>query len=148
MKKIFPIITILIFLSLVGLIVFQILWIQGSLETEELKFREHIIFATRQAADDLMQEKGNMMPMMKKKSGIFPGERLKMEFFKPTIIQRYSRDEIKYIIRKAFDKENLKNIPFEFAVGTTSIIGDEIQSENYFKLKSDSANNKLLIILL
>ena len=132
---------------MVGLIVFQILWIQGSLETEELKFRERIIFATRQAADDLMQEKGNMMPMRKKKSGIFPGERLKMEFFKPTIIQRYSRDEIRYIIRKAFDKENLKSIPFEFAVGTTSIMGDEIQSENYFRLKSDSAN-KLSIIPL
>lgn len=148
MKKIFPIITILIFLSLLGLIFFQILWIQGSLETQELKFREQVIVATRQAADDLIQEKGNIMPMMKKKSGIFPGERLKMEFFKPTITQRYSRDEIKYIIRKAFDKKNLKNIPFEFAIGTTSIIGDEIQSENYFKLWSDSANNKPLVIPL
>jgi len=148
MKRIFPIITVLILLSLLGLIFFQILWIKGSLETEEQKFRDHIIIATGQAAEDLMQEKGNLMPMMKQKSFLFPSEKLQRELYRPTITQRYSTDEIKDIIQKAFNKQNLKKVPFEFAVGTTSIIGNEIQSENYYKLFSDSANNKPVAIPL
>ena len=45
------------------------------METEEQKFRDHIIMVTAQAAEDLMQEKGNIMPLIKKKTGIFPSER-------------------------------------------------------------------------
>lgn len=148
MKKIFPIITVLILLSLLGIIFFQILWIKGALETQEQKFNEHINMATSQAAFDLMQEKGNLMPMKKMNEPIFPGDRLQLEFFRPTITQKYSRDDIKEIIRKAFDKQNLHKIPFEFAVSPTSIIGEEIQSENFYKLFSDSANNKAHVIAL
>ncbi len=118
------------------------------METEEQKFRDQIIMVTAQAAEDLMQEKGNMMPLIKKKSNIFQSERLQIELFRPTIIQRYSIDEIKNIIQRAFDKHNQKNIPFEFAIGTTSIIGNEIQSENFYKLYSDSANNRVVAIPL
>ncbi len=148
MKKIFPIITILILLSLLGIIFFQILWIRGALESQEQKFNDHINIATSHAAEDLMQEKGNLMPMKKMNEAMFPSDRLQLEFFKPTITQKYSRDDIKEIIRKAFDKQDLHNIPFEFAISPTSIIGEEIQSENFFKLFSDSLHNKAHVIPL
>ena len=148
MKRIFPVITILILLSLLGIIFFQILWIKGALESQEQKFNDHINIATSQAAEDLMQEKGNLMPMKKMNEKLFPSDRLQLEFFKPTITQKYSREDIKEIIRKAFDKQNLHKIPFEFAISPTSIIGDEIQSENFFKLYSDSANNRQHVIPL
>ena len=112
MKRIFPIITILILLSLLGIIFFQILWIKGSLETEEQKFNDHVSVATTQAAEDLMEEKGNLVPLMKKNNGFFPSEKLQLEIFKPTIVKRYSKDEIKGIIRAAFDKKGLKKVPF------------------------------------
>ncbi len=148
MKRIFPIITILILLSLLGIIFFQILWIKGSLESEEQKFTEHISRATYQASEDLVLEKGNLMPMGKKNDVLFPSEKLQLEFFRPTIIQRYSKDEIKQIIRKAFNKHNLQHVPFEFAITTNSIIGDEIQSENFYALYVDSNNNKSHVIPL
>ncbi len=148
MKRIFPIITILILLSLLGIIFFQFLWIKGSLESEEQKFYEHVSVATSQAAMDLMEEKGNLMPMRRKNESLFPSEKLQLEIFKPTITQKYSRDDIRSIIRKAFDKQNLQKIPFEFAVSPTSLIGEEIQSENFYKLYADSANNKLHVIQL
>ena len=148
MKKVFPVITVLILLSLLGIIFFQVLWIKGALVSEEQKFREHVTMATYQASVDLMMEKASLLPIPKKNSSLFPGERMQMEFFRPTIAQRYSKEEINYIIRKAFNKQNLQQIPFEFAVGNTSIIGDEIQSENYYKLYSDSSNNKPLIVPL
>jgi two-component system phosphate regulon sensor histidine kinase PhoR len=148
MKRIFPIITILILLSLLGIIFFQILWIKGSLESEEQKFYEHVSLATSQAAMDLMEEKGNLMPMRRKNEALFPSEKLQLEIFKPTIAQKYSSEDIRAIIRKAFDKQNLHNIPFEFAVSPTSLIGEEIQSENFYKLYADSGNNRMHVIQL
>ncbi|MDO9373555.1 MAG: HAMP domain-containing sensor histidine kinase [Ferruginibacter sp.] len=148
MKRIFPIITILILLSLLGIIFFQFLWIKGSLESEEQKFYEHVSVATSQAATDLMEEKGNLMPMRRKNESLFPSEKLQLEIFKPTITQKYSREDIRSIIRKAFDKQDLHRVPFEFAVSPTSLIGEEIQSENFYKLYADSANNKLHVIQL
>ena len=148
MKRIFPIITILILLSLLGIIFFQILWINGSLESEEQKFYDHVSMATSQAATDLMEEKGNLIPMRRKNEPLFPSDKLQLEIFKPTITQKYSRDDIRAIIRKAFEKHNLNNIHFEFAVSPTTLIGEEIQSENFYRLYADSANNRLHVIPL
>ncbi len=148
MKKIFPVITVLILLSLLGIIFFQILWIKGSLKSEAQKFKEHVTMATYQASVDLMLEKGNLMPLTKKGGFIFPSERLQREIYKPSITQRYSRDEIRDIIHKAFIKQNLEKIPFEFAISSTSLIGDEIQSDNFYKLYSDSANNNPIVLPL
>ena len=147
MKRIFPVITVLILLSLLGIIFFQILWIKGTLELEEQKFYEHVTLATSQAATDLMEEKGNLMPLRRKKEPLFQSES-QLEIFKPTIAQKYSGEEIATIIRKAFDKKNLRNIPFEFAISPTSLVGEEIQSANFYKLYADSANNKLHVIQL
>ena len=147
MKRIFPVITVLILLSLLGIIFFQILWIKGTLELEEQKFYEHVSLATSQAATDLMEEKGNLMPLRRKNEALFQSEK-QLEIFKPTIAQKYSGEEIHTIIRRAFDKQNLRNIPFEFAISPTSLVGEEIQSANFYKLYADSANNKLHVIQL
>jgi two-component system, OmpR family, phosphate regulon sensor histidine kinase PhoR len=141
MKKIFPVITILILLSLLGLIFFQFLWIKGALESQEQKFNEHLVLATYQVSQDLVQEKGNLMPLIKKNQSVYPSERLQMEFFAPTIAQKFSKDEIKQIIRKAFDKQNLQQVPFEFSISSTSLIGEELFSENFYKMQGDTINN-------
>ena len=141
MKRIFPVITILILLSLLGLIFFQFLWIKGALESQEQKFNEHLVLATYQVSQDLVQEKGNLMPLIKKNQSIFPSERLQMEFFAPTIVQKFSKDEIKQIIRKTFDKQNLQQVPFEFSISSTSLIGEELFSENFYKMQGDTINN-------
>src|SRR5260221_13313344 len=146
MKRIFPVITILILLSLLGIIFFQILWIKGSLESEEQKFNEHISLATFQASEDLMDDKESLLPLERKNNQLFQGNHLQMEFFRPTVIQRYSKDEIQQIIRKAFDKQNLRNVPFEFAITSTSIIADEVESDNFFKLYTDSINNRTHVV--
>ncbi len=147
MKRIFPIITLLISLSLLGIIFFQVLWIKGSLESEEQKFNEHISLATFHASEDLVQDNQGLLPLERRNIPLlFQNNKLQMGFFRPTIIQRYSKDEIQQIIRKAFDKQNLRNIPFEFAINSS--IGDEVESDNFFKLYSDSLNNKTHVVPL
>ncbi|MES2432131.1 MAG: HAMP domain-containing sensor histidine kinase [Bacteroidota bacterium] len=138
MRKIFPIITILILFSLLGIIFFQILWIKGALDSEEKKFSDQVSMATYQASEDLMQHKGNL----------FPTEKFQLEFFRPSVGQRFSVEEIKATIRKAFDRQNLQKVPFEFAISSNSIIGESIQSENFFKANADSSRNMQQVIPL
>jgi two-component system phosphate regulon sensor histidine kinase PhoR len=148
MKKIFPIITVLILLSLLGLIFFQFLWIKSARDAKDKQVEENIIRAMGDAAMLLTQENTAIVPQTRRSDLLFPGDRLQLQYFKPGVLQRFSRDEIGEIIRKAFNRNNLKDFPFEFAVSSNSITGDQALSDNYYKLYSDSANNKNHVIAL
>ena len=63
-----------------------------------------------------------------------------MQYFKPSVIKRFSRDEIEDIIRMGFNKNNLQNYPFEFNVKVNSINGDQVYSDNFFKYYDDTNN--------
>ena len=103
---------------------------------------ENIARALTEAAQVLTQDRGLTVPLPKKNDLLFPGEKLQMEYFRPSVIQRYSKDELRQIIRTAFDHYNLKDFPFEFAIITTnSLTGGEVLSDNLYKLYQDSANN-------
>jgi two-component system, OmpR family, phosphate regulon sensor histidine kinase PhoR len=146
MKKIFPIITVLILLSLLGIIFFQILWIKGSLLTQEQKFNEHVDMATYSASQDLSQDNSTMMAL--KNNMGFSDNKLQLEFLRQSVAQKYNVDQVRKIISKAFDKHNLHDIPFEFAITSNSIIGDEMESENFYALYSDSVNNQNHVVPL
>ena len=148
MKRIFPIITILILLSLLGLIFFQYLWIRSAREAKDKQVEENIVKATADVALILTQENTAIIPQTRRNDLLFPGDRLQLQYFKPSVLQRFSRDEISNIIRKTFNKNNLKDFPFEFAISSNSITGEQLLSENYYKLFSDSANNKNHVIAL
>ena len=147
MKKIFPIISILILLSLLGLIFFQFLWLKSAKEVKEQQLIDNINRATHEAADKLMQEK-RLPGFDKNPTILFPRERMQREFYKSSVIQRFSREEITGIIRNALDRNNLKDVPFEFAITQNSLTGDELQTENFYKYYIDTNNNKHHIIPL
>ena len=146
MKKIFPIITILIFLSLLGLIFFQFLWIKSARDAKDKQVEEHIIFAMRDAGEALSQDKNSIVPFGNRNDLTFPGGGL--QYFKPSVMQRFSKDDITEIIRTAFNKNNLKNYPFEFAVIENSISGKSVASDNFVALSQDTIHNKNHVIPL
>jgi two-component system, OmpR family, phosphate regulon sensor histidine kinase PhoR len=145
MKKIFPIITILIFLSLLGLIFFQFLWLKSAKEMKEQQLNDNIVRATSDASENLMQDK-NAFPFQKKPDVLFPLD--KLEFYKPSVIQRYTPEEINEIIQKSFERNFLKDVHYEFAIIQSSIAGEQVQSENFYKYHIDSNNNTKHVILL
>ena len=148
MKRIFPIITVLILLSLLGLIFFQFLWISAARDAKDKQVEENIIKATGDVALILTQENAAIIPQSRRNDLLFPGDRLQLQYFKPSVLQRFSRDEISNIIRKTFIKNNLRDFPFEFAISSNSITGEQLLSDNYYKLFSDSTNNKNHVIAL
>jgi len=146
MKKIFPLITLLISLSLLGLIFFQFLWLKSAKEIKEQQLTDNINRATHDAADKLMQ---NMrFPFVNLNPKSLSPERFQRELFKPSVIQRYSKEEIAYIIRESLNRNNLREVPFEFAITQNSLTGDEIQSENFYKYYIDTVHNTHHIIQL
>lgn len=147
MKKVFPVITILILLSLLGLIFFQFLWIKSAREAKDKQVEENIVRAMGDAAMILTQVRSSIIPMGKKNDIFFPGDKLQ-QYFKPSIAKRFSKDEIDEIIQRSFIKNNLKNYPFEFCVITSSISGSDMKTENWDRLFYDSTNNTNHVVLL
>ncbi len=145
MKRIFPIITVLIFLSLMGLIFFQVLWIRQAVDAKEQQFEEHVSIVTATAGNDLVEQKGNFSPFERKKNKDAVSS---LSVFPPTIIHKLSRDEIWNTIKNAFEKHEMKDMPFEFAITPTSMMGEELQSENFYKISQDTINNKTFVYRL
>lgn len=142
MKKIFPIITVLIFLSLIGLIFFQYLWIKQVLADKEHQFEEYLKIVTANAGNDLVEQKGNLSPFDNKKNNDVLSP---LSGFPLTITHKLSRDEIRTKIKNAFEMHGFKKIPFEFAVTPTSMIGEQVESDNFAKLAQDTVNNISLV---
>lgn len=148
MKKIFPIISLLILLSLLGLIFFQFMWLKTAHEVKEQQFQQNFFLATNEAAEKLMQDHSGFIPLNKKSEMLYPADRMQNEFLKPSVIQRFNKDEIAEIIRKALANHSLGNVHFEFTVTDNSLTGDQVQSTDFFKYYLDSANHNQLIIPL
>lgn len=143
MKKIFPAITILVFISALGIIYFQYLWIRQSLQDREYQFEETMNMVAYNTAQALTEVKGKMSPFDNHRNNdlLIP-----LNVFPFTIAHRFSRDEVRDLINKSLEKNGLKNVNFEFAITTTSMIGDDLQSRNFFKAYNDSLHNKNFIL--
>ncbi len=141
MKRIFPVIAVMISLSLLGLIYFQVLWLTTARETKEKQLRENIFLASTEAAENLMEDYNRFLSLNKNSHQFFTSDKMKLEIIRPSVIQRYSKDEIASVIRKSMDKHFLEGIYFEFAVSDNSITGDQVQSDNFMKYFLDSLHN-------
>jgi len=147
MKKIFPVITILILFSLLGLIFFQYMWIKSAKDIKDKQVEANIVQAEYYASTILTQERNSLIPLTKKSDLLFPGDKLQMQYFKPSVIKRFSKDEIADVIRTAFDKFNLKDYPFEFNIFVNAINGDQLYSDNYYKYFVDTTNLRHVLAL-
>jgi two-component system, OmpR family, phosphate regulon sensor histidine kinase PhoR len=140
MKKTLPIITVLITLSLLGIIFFQYLWLDSAREAKEIQLSETILKAVSEASYNLMDEKTSILNLNKKSDLFFPSDKIQLQVLKPSVMQRFTKDEIYEVIRKAFNKYGLEKISFEFAIATNSIAGEQLLSDNFLKYYTDTTN--------
>jgi two-component system, OmpR family, phosphate regulon sensor histidine kinase PhoR len=148
MKKTFPIITILITISLLGLILFQVLWIDSVKQGQEQKLKDNVITASGNAGIRLMEEK-TISIFQKKSDLLISPDRFPLDFRRHSVINRFSKEEIRNIIREELLRTGMKDVAFEFSITDNNIAsGDQITSENFFKFYADSANNISKIVIL
>lgn len=151
MKRIFPIITVLILLSLLGLIFFQWLWIKSAVDIKDQQIEKSFIEALDDAGMEIMNERITV-PLIKKNDLIFPADKMQLNIFRPSVMQRYSIDEIQAIVKRSFEKKGLKKFPFEVAVTNNSYSGEEIHTSRYLEYRkqaeADSSNSLIHAYLL
>ena len=108
---------------------------------KEHQFEEHLSIVTATAGMDLVEQKGNLSPFDNKKTN----DLSPLSGFPLTITHKFSRDEIRNKIKNAFEIHDLKETPFEFAVTPTSMIGEQVESDNFARLYQDTINNMSIV---
>ncbi|TKK70954.1 HAMP domain-containing histidine kinase [Ilyomonas limi] len=143
MKKIFPVIVVLVALSVLGIIVIQISWLNNLLRVQQDNYEIKITKAISSVASELSNQ-GPVPAMRLPRSGmhLFPFD---FNFtVRPALISsRYTTNEIYVKLQKALSKEGLKNLPFEFAItSNASEMEVEMQSKYFFSVYNDSINSR------
>ena len=143
MKKIFPVIVVLVALSVLGIILIQISWLNNLLRVQQDNYEIKITKAISSVAEELGSQ--SPVPAMRlPRSGmhLFPFD---FNFtVRPSLIStRYTTNEIYVKLQKALNKEGLKSLPFEFAItSNASEMEVEMQSRNFFNVYNDSINSR------
>ncbi len=148
MKRIFTIITVLISLSVVGLIVLQLSWLNNMIKLRQEQIKEKVNRAVEMTGADLTQYKG-IYTIPNRSSGNILTDDYSPLFMRPqTIGQRFSAQELDNKIKNAFRLEGLEKLRFEFAISIMNSRADligkiEKQSAGFEKTYWDTVNNHL-----
>jgi two-component system phosphate regulon sensor histidine kinase PhoR len=147
MKRLFPVIILLITASLIGIIIIQVSWFKSSLENKQEELMMKLYASVKSVTTDLSDEMTAVSKRMRSshlgRPFDFPSQLMLSELNKPSMIStRYTEFEIEEKVRKAFLSNGLKNTPFEFAIWNESYSMFEMKSRNFLKLKSDSSSYK------
>ncbi len=134
MKKILPVIIVLITLSLLGIIALQVSWFKNLVVVQE----EKLLFKVEQAgmivANDLSRY-ATSSTIRKPLSD--PGATVPSHL---TLSELYTATEIQDKLSKAFELYGLKRVKFEFALVANGVA--ELQSAHFYEEYIDTANNK------
>jgi two-component system, OmpR family, phosphate regulon sensor histidine kinase PhoR len=146
MKRLFTLITILITLSLIGIIVLQLSWIKNSLLLKKDQTNQAIAAASFELGEDLIEEKSKLPSLISPKMiQEWPKERLLDLFRVPTIAERYTTFRMQDKIRKSLERHGLKKTNFEFAiVNSNNTLNLEMQTarfETSYELALEDTNS-------
>ena len=151
LKKIFPIIFLLISLSLIGIIYIQINWLFTMVENRRELLKHRLIDAMNDVGHQLVEQRGSSpnFKTLRLKPGLTwrTSDQFMLELMRPpTIAEKFTPEDIADKLRKSFNIHGLKDTKFEFAVSATlgntmSFQPPEIRSPNYFKELEDSVHN-------
>ena len=142
MKRTLPAIVILTTLSLLGLILMQASWLKNLLEVRQSQILNKAFDATKIIASDLSKAAYGATIRIPRKTNRVTGD-WTLKLLKPqTIDEKFTLKEIFEKLRKQFDRQELKNMDFEFAVVTND--GEyEMLTANFVRDYNDSSNKKI-----
>lgn len=148
MKRIFTIITILITLSLIGIIAFQISWLRNMILLQEDRVKQKVDEVGISIGNELKEYKASYMPVPPKTGtgSIFKDDFTQGLLNFQTIGARFTTRELYEKIRRQFDHVGLKDLKFEFVLmldnpRNSSLGRIERQTSNFVKAYEDKVNN-------
>lgn len=149
MKKVFPIIIVLITLSLFGIIIIQMSWFSNMLLVRQDQILDKVSNVGIIVANEVSNQK-SIDPFLKKPSRPFlnfPKDYDLSNSNSSLVSQRYSIKEVYEKLRKGLNDAGLQELNFEYAVTSNSILYNvQMQTKNFFLESLDTINNKVRII--
>ena len=151
LRKIFPVIIVLISLSLIGTIYVQYSWLRTMLVDKHEEFRYKLIRGINEVGMNLMEQKSTLPSL--KNYRIRPDFSLQSEQFRselmrpPTIAQKFTEQEVADKLHKAFNTQGLKEVKFEFAItSNVNLLSYEIKSRAFLNQVEDTASDRNLVL--
>jgi two-component system phosphate regulon sensor histidine kinase PhoR len=156
LKKIFPIIIVLIILSLTGIIYIQVNWILTMVQNKKEEHQHKLVDAVNYVVQQLQEQRGTTPSpkAIRLRQGPLwrPTDQFLMELMRPpTIAERFTVEDIHDKIQKAFNTMGLKNTPFEFRISSDVGISNlryrasEPESKNFRAAIEDSTNFRFIM---
>jgi len=151
MKRTFTIITILITLSLLGIIVIQVSWIRNMLVIKKEQLRDNVEMAMFEVSDELATEKSKFPTLVNPRIMTdWPRSEMLNMVKAPTVAQRYTVFAIHEKLRKSFEKHGLQDTKFDFAIiSSANSFGYEMQSadfdHHYEMAREDTAGHSIQV---
>ncbi len=140
MKRTFPAITILISLSLLGLIFLQKSWLDNILALTESQLKEKQIEVLKSVADELSNNTYNQQLRLPRRGGLSFNSDFHLHLLKPpTLAEKFTLQQIRARLKSAFESRGLKKLEFELAVIDAN---DELEmySKDFHKQFNDKDN--------
>lgn len=151
MKRIFPVIILLITLSLLGIIVLQLSWFRDMTALRQGQLLQRAEEASTEVAIELSQHASSapFLKIPRKRNLNLLSDDYAIGYGRPLLSQHFSTFEMKEKIQKAFNDKGLNDVHFEFAVtSNANAYSFELQTENFAKEAYDEVHNRRLIIAI
>lgn len=146
MKRIFTLITVLITISLVGIIVIQYSWLKNVVAIRKEQVRFKVQEVEYEVVESLVEEKMRMTPSVPIEGLPKENQDLLLKMLHPqTLAERFTVPEIQKRIEQSFEENGLKGAQFQFAVlSNDNNNGPDLQTPDYMRLydigMKDTAN--------
>ncbi len=158
LKKIFPVIFVLITLSLIGIIYIQINWILTMVQNKREELYSKLVYSLNAVTQELVEQRAARQGKtfrLKIGGSWRPSDPLTEELMRvPMVAERFSAEDVGEKIRKAFNKVGLKNVRFEFSIssdlGTAGLAfhPPELQSKFYLQEIQDTSGKQFIFLPL
>jgi two-component system phosphate regulon sensor histidine kinase PhoR len=140
MKKTFPVIFVLIALSILGILFIQISWLQGLMFLQKNQLSDKLNQSGVLVSNDVSKKVNSGLSFRLPKKGLGLNDDYHLHNFEETTISDiYNYDEMQKKIKLALDKYGLNDLPFEFAIADKK--GNiEMKSKKFEDVFSDEIN--------
>ena len=141
MKKTFPVIFVLIALSILGILFIQISWLQGLMFLQKNQLSDKLNQSGVLVSNDVSKKVNSGLSFRLPKKGLGLNEDYHLHNFEETTISDiYTYKEMQKKIQLALEKYGLKDLPFEFAIADKK--GNiEMKSKKFEDVFSDEVNS-------
>ena len=140
MKKTFPVIFVLIALSILGILFIQISWLQGLMFLQKNQLSDKLNQSGVLVSNDVSKKINSGLSFRLPKNGLGLNDDYHLHNFEETTISDiYNYEEMQKKIKLALDKYGLNDLPFEFAIADKK--GNiEMKSKKFEDVFSDEIN--------